>query len=122
MADMHVLVGGGNKWRVVMHFLVPDENNSVAVSYRAALVASGLGGTTSMAEGVGAGQITAAEKAQIEAGEVLEQVELLSVESGGTAPAQLRAAIRKLYASVQTRIIDQMKKQLRYFGHTESKD
>ena len=122
MADMHILAGGGDTFRVATHFAVPNQDNAVGVSYRTALVNSGQGGTTSMVEGAGAGQITTVEKAQIEAGEVLEQVELLSVESGGTAPAQLRAAIQKLYASVEDRVIDQMKKQLRYFGHTESKD
>ena len=66
MADMHVLTGNGSKWRVVMHFAVPGGNNAAGVSWADALVNSGLGGMTEMAEGTGPGQIAAAEKSQIQ--------------------------------------------------------
>ena len=50
MSDMHVLEGDGTKWRIVMHFAVPNANNLVNVNYRTALVNSGLGGTTVLAD------------------------------------------------------------------------
>ena len=70
MADMHVIDGDGNRgYKVAMHIAVPNTNNAVGVNYRTALVNSGLGGTQ-LTEGAGAGQITTAEKAQVDAGEV----------------------------------------------------
>ena len=121
MADMHVYDGDGRKWTVIMHFAVPNVNNAVAVNYRTALVNSGLGGTTTMTEGTGAGEITAAEKADVEAGILYEHVASFLVESGGKQAAELRASLREFYAKEETRIIDVLKSKLRYFGHTESK-
>ena len=121
MADIHILDGRGRDVRVVMHFDVPDQTNEVNNSYRAALIGSGRGGTTIMAEGVGIGQVTAEEKSKIEAGEVYEFVEAWDIESGGTTNAQLRAAIRKIYGLRETEIIDRLTRQLKYFGHTESR-
>lgn len=120
MADMHILRGDGcHLWAVVCHFLIPDVNNVPGVSYRAALVASGIGGTTAMIEGAGAGQITTAEKAKIETGEVYERPFSLCLESGGTN-AEQRVMLRDHYATKEPVVIAELQSKLRYWGHTEA--
>ena len=121
MSDIHILSGDGKgRWNVIFHFAVADANNAVSVNYRTALVNSGFGGTTSMTEGVGAGQISTAEKAQVEAGELYEYGTSLLVETGGTAALELQAMIRAEYTRLNTQIINDLQKRLKYFGHTES--
>lgn len=119
MADIHVLAGGTDckSWRVAMHFAVPDQKNAVSVGYRAALVASGIGGTTALPAGSGPGQITSAEKAQIEAGERYEHVTTVpKLESGGTEPGQLLDSARLFYQCQKADILNQLAARLRYFG------
>lgn len=121
MADMHILGGDGKRrWTVVMHFPVPDVNNVVGISYRTALVNSEIGSETIMAEGVGPGQITTAEKVQIEAGELFEHLISFLAESGGTSLVELRDALRAEYARQEANMIAEVQLKLKYFGHTES--
>jgi hypothetical protein len=120
VADIHVLTGSSDRWRAVFHIAVPNQGNSVSVNYRTALVNSGVGATTVMTEGSGPGQITTAEKAQIEAGEVYEDVVEFALESGGTSVPQQRTALRAIYATRKTNAIAELQHQLKYFGHTES--
>lgn len=120
MADMHVLAGDGlYRWTLVMHFLVPDQNNQVSVNYRTALVNSGLGGT-GMTEGTGAGQVTVAEKALIDAGEIYEHTIQFLAESGASTLPQLLAAAQAAYAQENTRVTAALQKKLRYYGYTGS--
>lgn len=130
MSDMHVLTGNEKRrWTVIMHFPVPDINNAVGVNYRTALVSSrtsidpisGLPvvALTTMVEGSGPGQITTAEKATVEAGELFEHSVPFLVESGGTSPSELRDALRAEYAKQETATIERVKLELKYFGHTE---
>lgn len=121
MSDIHVLDGTGNGGvRVVFHFAVPSANNDVAVNWRTALVNSGLGGSTAMAEGTGPGQIATAEKSQLEAGEVHEYPVEFPVRSGGTAAAELRVSLRALYTARKGAVLASIQDRLRWFGHTES--
>ena len=120
MSDVHVLTGEGNSSTLVFHIPVPILNNAVGIPYRTALANSGLGGTTTMSEGTGAGQISTAEKAQIEAGEIYELVTFFPVESGGSTPAQLRASIRKWYQQLAGQTLTELQARLRYFGYTDS--
>lgn len=120
MADMHVLDGDGQRWRVAMHFPVPDANNAVGVNYRTALVNSGLGGTTVMAEGTDPGEINATEKADVQSGAVFEYIASFLVESGGTSNAQLRDSLRQFYTTEKNGILTRLQDRLRYYGHTES--
>lgn len=122
MADMHVLVGGDGEWAIVMHFDVASSDNAVGVNYRTALVASGLGGATSLSDGDGTGgTISGAEKTQIETGQVVEYRVSFPVESGGSSAAELRASLRELYANENTAAIARLQSALRYFGHTENR-
>lgn len=122
MPDMHVLAGGDGEWAIVMHFDVASADNAVGISYRTALVASGLGGATSLPDGDGTGgTIAAAEKTQIEVGQVVEYRVSFPVESGGSTAAQLRASLQEFYEKENAAAIARLQAALRYFGHTEAR-
>ena len=125
MADIHVLDATATTVRCIFHFDVPDVDNSVSVSLRASLVASGVGGTTSMTEGTGAGQITTAEKAQIEAGEVFEYAYTMRKDRAqweNRTPAQQLEVLRGFYAEENADLSAQVVTRLAYFGYTAAKE
>lgn len=123
MADIHVLAGGGrDRWTLLFHFAVPDQNNNVDVSYRTALVNSNLGGVSSMAEGTGPGQIATAELALLQAGELYEFSLSFLAESGATNNAELLAVIRAEYTKHEIPVLSRLRKQLRYYGYTAAKE
>lgn len=123
MADIHVLAGNGLRhWTLAFHFAVPDQTNSVNVNYRTALINSGIGGTSAMTEGTGPGQITTAELALIEAGELCEFILSFLAESGATNNAELLAAIRAEYAKYEAPVLNHLKKKLRYYGYEATKE
>ena len=123
MADIHVLTGRKSTWDLVLHIAVPDADNSVGVNYRDALIASGLGGTTSLPDGDGsAGTISDAEKILIEAGQIVEHRVSIRLESGGDSDANRRDAIRAKYASEEVSYLAIIQKHLPYYGHTEAKE
>jgi len=120
--DIHVLSGDGSNWNVAFHFSVPNANNAVAVNYRTALLNSKLGGTTALPDGDGtAGTISAAEKALILAGAVYEHQATWVIETWGTTNAQLRATLRTMYAREEAKVLAEIQRKLRYFGHVEDK-
>ena len=121
MADMHILTGDGATWNIVGHFAVPDQTNEANINYRTAIVNSGLGGATVLSDGDGSGgSISAAEKAQIEAGELYERAFSVRLEANGSATQAAIALLKARYTEIKTRIINEVKARLRYFGHTES--
>lgn len=120
MADMHVLNGDGVRWRIAMHFAVPDQNNAVGVAYRVALVNSGLGGSTELAEGTGVGEIATAEKVLIEAGTLYEHLFSFRVESNGDDLPVIQTSLRAAYARESGLVLARLQEQLRYYGHTEA--
>jgi len=120
MSDIHILTGNGQKWTIVFHFAVPDQNNNIGVNYRTALVNSRLGGTSMMAEGTEAGQIATAELALIAADEIYEHSEQFLAESGATNNTEMLAAAQALYVSRETTVLTALQKRLRYFGYAGS--
>ena len=130
MSDMHALGSDRNGYRVVMHFDVPAGDNAVGTSWTDAILAvkgkDDLGNTAlpktvlQDGDGIVAGTISAAEKAEIEAGTRHEFVDSFPIESGGTSNADLRASLREFYASEKARLTDNLQTQLKYVGHTES--
>lgn len=123
MADIHVLAGDGLRyWTLAFHFAIPDQDNNVGVSYRTALVNSGLGGTSQMVEGAGVGQITTAELTSIQAGALYEFGLSFLAESGATNNAELLAAIRAEYAKHEGPVLNYLRKQLRYYGYTAARE
>ncbi|KKN26051.1 hypothetical protein LCGC14_0878570 [marine sediment metagenome] len=113
MADITVLERDThNRWRVAMHFPVPAGNNAAGVPWRGALVASGIGGTTVLPNGDGTGgTISAADKALIQSGALLEHVE--SVRLGAGNP---QAAAEELYNSRKADKTAQLQARLNQYG------
>ncbi len=113
MSDITVLERNmNNRWRVVMHFPVPAGNNTAGVSWRDALVASGIGGTTILPDGDGTGgTISTADKVKIVSGALLEHVE--SVRLGDGNP---QSAAEELYNSRKADKATQLQARLNQYG------
>lgn len=108
----------GNAYSIIFHVPVPSANNRVGINYRTALVGSGIGGVTQMTEGVSAGQITTAEKADILSGAVIEHQETIFTNPGETA-LQLRDRLDARYtelANASGTFIQGLKGRLDYWG------
>jgi len=124
MSDIHVLTGdaGGESWKLVFHFPVPNTNNDVGVNFRTALINSGLGvgednRRTILPSGSNEGQITTAEEANLDNGSLFEVVEIFKVTKG-TDLAGIGAMADAKFLAVQSRANDRMAEVFRYFGHT----
>ena len=118
----HVLAGGpeGNAYAIAFHVPIPSANNAVGVNYQTALVNSGVGGRSVMPTGTGAGQITAAELANVQNGSIFEVVEPHFTNPGqslGQEQADLDARFAAL-SSVNGALIKGLQNQLLYFGAT----
>lgn len=122
MADMHILAGDGQRWMVIMHFAVPDQTNAVGNSYRTALVASGIGGTSQMEVGAGLGQIEQSEMDDIQAGLLYEYPFACAAESGASTNAEMLALIRAEYARLEDPVLAELQDRLRYYGYTAAKE
>ena len=122
MADIHVLTGTGTRWSIIIHMLIPDVVNAVGVGYRAALVNSGLGGTTRLTIGAGPGEISAVEQDQITQGALYEHETTFLVESGGTSESDLRQCLREVCSQERIIALAHLQRALRYYGHTESEE
>ena len=124
MADMHIIDGDhrDGSYRIVMHFDVLDVANAAGVSYRTAIVRSGRASVSVLADGDGnGGTISAAEKTQLAAGERIEHVETIPIETGGTTMALVRATLRERYGRESARVLAELQKSLRYFGRNEAR-
>lgn len=116
MSKMHILTADttGN-YRVVIHTPTPSGNNSVGISWKIAGLNSSLIGTTIMTEGIGAGQITTAERNQIISGDILEIVTSIPAESGGTTVQ----SINQMVDQIINQTLSDLAKRLKYFGYTQ---
>ena len=126
MADMHVIDGDGKgQWRVVMHFDVPDVNNTVGVNYRTAIKRSGLVNDVSpsvLPDGDGNnGSISAAEKSDLIDGVKYEHVASLTLDGSGTTTSSRVAVLRAAYSRIETEVVDRLKARLKFFGHKQTK-
>lgn len=120
MANVHVLDRQGQNFRLAYHVAIPAANNGAGVSYRTAVVNSGLGGTTVLPDGDGtAGTISAAEKAQLTAGEIVERVVLLDVMRGGNPNgAAIASLIQEHYNAVSAELLAGLQAALAQFGRS----
>lgn len=119
MANMHVLTQYGGKFRIALHIAIPAGNNAAGVPWRTALVRSGLGLATRLPDGDGtAGTISAPEKADVAAGNVLELEDEVDVTRGGTltSNAQLGAFLDAWYAARSAEVLDRLQAQLAQYG------
>ena len=88
MSDTHVLTIDGNEVQLLLHFAIPNTSNLSSVPYRTILAR--VYGTTILPDGDGTqGTISAAEKAQIAAGSVVEQIALMKLGNSNPTGQQL---------------------------------
>jgi len=116
MSDVHIIEGSNSSWTAVLHIVVPDGVNAAGVNFRIALINSGLGGTSRLNVGTGPGEILQAELDSIEAGELLEVVSAVRLETGGTSGGELAASLDAFYSIESTVAIDNMSAALRYYA------
>lgn len=123
MSDIHVLDGNNaNDWRVAFHIDVSATLNSVGVSFQDALKNSSLGGMTKLSDGNGTnGTILVAERIRIENGELIEVIQQIPMESGGTSDSERLATLRSYYATAVIRETQSLESVLRYFGQTAAR-
>lgn len=123
MADMHIIAGGGGGfWKVAMHFPIPDVVNNVGVNYRTALVNSGLASVSVLDSGAGTeGTISAAEEAQLAAGEVFEHIEDMFLDGPGMTDAIRVALLKTEYAKKDSEVLAELQQKLKFFGHNQAK-
>lgn len=118
MARFHVLAGNNNVYSVVVHTATPNGNNSAGVSWKVALVNSGMARTT-MTEGNAAGQITAQEKASIEAGDVIEARLQWQDDPSWDNSTRLADVETRISQAVAARL-EQLAAQLKWFGFVQA--
>lgn len=123
MADLHVISGNGRgTWQVAMHFDVPDKTNTVSVSYRTALVNSGLASVSVLQDGDGTdGTINAAETADLAAGIKFEHVVSIFLDGPGQGASSRLALLRAKYAELESLVIVRLKDRLEFFGFTTTR-
>lgn len=118
MADIHIITGDGKaNWRVVMHFDVPNVQNTVGVDVSSALVNSGLAVSSVLREDDGNnGSIHPDEQAELLAGTKVEVTVSLVLDGKGTTNAIRAEDVRKAYAATETDVINKLKRRLKFFG------
>lgn len=114
MAKVHVLTGDGGVYNLVLHIPISAGNNGAGQPWRTCLVNSGLGGITALRTGTGPGQISAAELAQVAAGEVYEVSAVIQTQ--GISAAGLGAAVDALAAQISAEKLIELQKALQWFG------
>lgn len=92
MANVHILTVDGPEVTAIMHFAIPATNNTPGVPWRTIAVRI-YGGTTAMPDGDGTGgTISAAEKASVASGAVVEVTRTMKLGTNNPSGAQIDAA------------------------------
>jgi hypothetical protein len=119
MAAIHILEGSRpHTFRIVVHSPVPVGNNSAGMPWQTCIVNSGQANTRMM-EGTGPGQITPAEKAQVESGALIERQFDFMIDTAWTNAernAALDAEASKLIAETEKHLADTLK----WYGATRA--
>jgi hypothetical protein len=112
MSNYHILDGrmDGNRFRVIFHIPVPDEDNDALVNLRVALVQL-LDSTVSSVP-----FITGAEQTQLDNGELYEYTWQYDTHPGLTL-TQKRDALDTKFAEFSTSVVSQIRARLKYWGY-----
>lgn len=114
---MHILQAAGiNLYDVVVHATTPVGNNSAGISWKVALVNSGLAATT-LPVGTGPGQITQAESNQVTTGDLIEARFQWGDDPNWTNQQRLDDLNIRAQQAVNEILADYAKR-LKWFGHT----
>lgn len=118
MSALHVLIGNDSgSFICAVHVPVPASNNPAGISWRTALVNSGLIKPSILKVGTGPGQLLSAEATQLAAGELFEvQIEFRAVL--GWSNAQRNAAIDAAIVETNAKTLTMLQTRLRFFGAT----
>jgi len=116
MSTVHVLDRSATGYRCFIHFTVPTGSNSAGVTWKAAGLAAGVLGSTKMVEGVGAGQISTAEKALVVTGDTVEFEAIIEAETGGTSGAQLGATVDAIAVTKIAEYQAVLQAKLKWYG------
>ena len=117
MSDYHILSADtyGNRYQVVMHFPVADQDNEVGYSYRTAIVEWQTSVETPLVQST-VPFITGTELTQLQAGEVYERAYLFNSNPNETL-AQKQARLDAMYTANQAAVQDEVGKVLGFWGH-----
>jgi hypothetical protein len=121
VAKIHVLEGTSPEpgtYRVIVHAPTSAGNNAAGISWATAIKNSGRA-FTRMTVGVGAGQITSAEQAEVLNGTVMEG-EFQVGDEAGFSGAQRNAYLDAMADRFITELQAKWGLELRYFGATRS--
>lgn len=122
MADILILDGTGETWRLVFHIPIPDVNNAVGVNLRDALANSGIGlnsdtgRRTILPTGNNPGEITVVEENALDNGALIEVIVSRRLESGGTSDSDRQTTVREFYATELGETQTSIALRLKYFG------
>lgn len=117
MSRIHVLqMSGNNVYSCICHATTPGGNNSAGVLWADALKNAGLA-QTAMPAGTGAGQITPAEQAQVEAGAVIEAAFQWGDDPAWDNPTRM-ADLNTRAAQAVADVLATYAAKLKYFGFT----
>lgn len=120
MARAHVLEGGGEQSRIILHIALPAGNNSSGIAWTTALKNSTLRSVSVLADGDGTGgSIAATEKADLANGLAYEVQHFAAIPPGMTA-TQANAWLDAIHAARQTEVQGQLQAKLAYFGYTRT--
>ena len=122
MSDMHTTVDGNGVPILVMHFEVPNKNNSVQINLRTALKNSRLTSTSILKDGDGTdGTISSVEKQQLADGEKIEVHKEITLEGKGSSSSKRRNLKDKLYDREKTAAIKRIEALLKFFGDVKDR-
>lgn len=106
------------EYRLVVHFTTPAGINDAGVTWKSCVL--GLGrNTTSLSVGTAATQITQAEEDAIVAGDVVEVVGSIRLDSAGNTNDERIAYINVKADQLRGKAIDSLSALLTFCGHTQ---
>ena len=117
MANYHILSADtyGNRFQVVMHFPVADQDNEVGYSYRTAIVEWQTSVDAPLVQST-VPFITGTELTQLQAGEVYERAYSFNSNPNETL-GQKQARLDAMYTANQAAVQDEVGKVLGFWGH-----
>jgi hypothetical protein len=120
MSKVHVLTASGREYRLVLHTAMPGGNNSAGKTWKDAYFQDRKNRETNVVDsvlstGIGAGNISAVELAQVNSADVIEIQATLLLESGGTSAAQVDVIVDKVISDE----LAKLQQVYKYFGYTQ---
>ena len=117
MSRIHILrCSGNNVYQAVVHETTPNGNNTAGIPWSVAIKNAGLA-VTIMTEGNNSGQITTAEKNNVENGSVIEGVFTFQDDPTQSVAAR-NAYLDSVANACIAELIARLQEQLKLFGYT----